>query len=251
MLLCHSASWQQILELGATVLWRREDLRFWLWEKGSLVQPLSSQTALVGPIARLQFRWLKKNLQDIETWQMRKVWLWIEDTHTHNIPTSYNWCDISCLFASPLSFAHPARSVWVMRAWPTFKTRRLTKSPKSWLIEVFFMEDFHPPLYDTCHLSPKMGGGVNWENPVLLSTRIFLEMSCGWAITVDICRYLILPSMVCLKLSKGCGFRWHEHWHLGSVSFEKSLKTVNISVYSCWCFSAFLAKVIAELFIWN
>lgn len=103
------------------------------------------------------------------------------------------------------------------------------------------------------HLSlvPKNGGGVNWENPVLLSTRIFLEMSCGWAITVDICRYLILPSMVCLKLSKGCGFRWHEHWHLGSVSFEKSLKTVNISVYSCWCFSAFLAKVIAELFIWN
>ena len=84
---------------------------------------------------------------------------WKIHTHTHNIPTSYNWCDISCLFAWPLSFAHPARSVWVMRAWPTFKTRRLTKSPKSWLIEVFFMEDFHPPLYDTCHLSPKMGGG--------------------------------------------------------------------------------------------
>lgn len=150
----------------------REDLRFWLWEKGSLVQPLSSQTALVGPIARLQCRWLQKTFKTLKHGKCEMYSLnWRYSHAISNIP-QLMWHFMS--FCITPFFC--ARSVWVMRAWPTFKTRRPTKNPKSWSIEVFFMENFHPPLYETCHLSPKMGGG-NWGNRVSLSTRIFLEMS--------------------------------------------------------------------------
>lgn len=163
-----------------------------------------------------------KHLQDIETWQMRKVCSeWKIHTHAQypNI-LQLMWHFMS--FCITPFFCHPARSVWVMRAWPTFKTRRPTKKSQELVDRGILYGGFSSsPLWN---LSPKMGGNWgNWGNRVSLSTKIFLEMSCGWAITVDICRYLILPSMVCLKLSKGCGFRWHEHWHLGSVYFEKNL----------------------------
>ena len=134
-------------------------------------------------------------------------------------------------------FVPPARSVWVMKAWPTFKTRRPTKNPQSWLIEVFQWRIFILP---SMKLAPKNGGGIGGIQSHCQPG--FSWNVCGWAITVDICRYLILPSMVCLKLSEGCGLRWHEHWHLGSVYFQKNLKKINISVFSCWCFAGVFWK---------
>ena len=153
-------------------------------------------------------------------WNMAnaKGMLWMEDTHTHIIyqhPTT----DVTYHVFLHRSFCStlPEAFGW----WgPGLLSKRgaRPKNPKSWSIEVFFMEDFHPPLYDTC--PQKWGwwiGGIQFH----CQPRFFWNV-CGWAITVAICRYLILPSMVCLKLSKGCGFRWRVHWHLGSVYFEKS-----------------------------
>ena len=91
-------------------------------------------------------------------WNMAnaKGMLWMEDTHTiSQHPTT----DVTfhVFLHHPFLKCHPARSVWVMRAWPTFKTRRATKKSQELVDRGILYGGFSSsPLW---HLSPKMGGG--------------------------------------------------------------------------------------------